>query len=313
MTLKTQKIVSAFFISAASILSFQALVYMVNLNQIVLFLKTAFWVWLYLGAMILLFFDLHFKAPGALALARKKHEAIPHRLLREFRVICSALNHRFGHYFRIIEVKTFFVYFLLPGFLFWSTVAMIYVNLGRRGIQELYAWISTAAMVAIFWYLKETFHRRKERVDSDIFVVFSVAKIYTLTLAYGAGLTLFRSYCLEPKFYALAAFAFSFLLMYQALYQHGFLKVKHLAAALGISLFMGILAHAVYIFWGYNYFSAAIFMAAFYNFFWGIYHYHLDHGLNRKVFMEILLICFTVALVVFANTNFKEQISNSCF
>lgn len=313
MTLKTQKIISVVFVSCASILSFQSLVYLVNLNQLALFLKTAIWIWLYLAAMTLLFFDLHFKIPGSLALAKKRHEAVAHRVLRSARVVFTALNHRLGHYFRVKEVKTFFVYLLLPGFLYWSTVAIIYENLGRQNIQELYAWMSTLGMIVIFWYLKEIFHRKKERVDSDIFVVFSVAKIYTLTLAYGAGLAVFRSYCLEPKLYAVAVFTVSFLLLYQALYQHGFLKAKHLANALGIALLMGALAHSVYNNWGYNYFSAAIFMAAFYNFFWGTYHYHLDHGLNRKVFFEILLICVTVALLVFANTNFKAQILGSCF
>ena len=310
---KTQKILSAFFIAGTSVFGFQILIYLVNLNQVSTFLQVAFWVWLYLCAMILLFFDLHFKAPGALALAKKRHEGVTHRFVRLSKVLATALGHRLGHYFRIKEVKAFFVYLLLPSFLYWFTVSVFYGNMGQARVQQLYAWISTGAMVAIFWYLKEAFHRKQERVDSDIFVAFSVAKIYTLTLAFGAGLELIRRYCLDPRLYAGVVFSVSFLLIYQALFQHNFLKARHLATALAIAFVMGVLGYFVYLFWSYNFFSAAIFMAAFYNFFWGTYHYHLDYGLNRKVFFEILAVCLAVAFVIFANTNFKERILGSCF
>lgn len=312
MTQKTQKKLSAFFVGCATLLGFQSLVYIVNLNQTETFLKTAFWVWLYLSAMILVFFDLHFKTLGGLALARKKHESVGHKLVRAVKIFFSALNYRLSHYFRIKEMKTFLVYLVLPSFLFWFTVAVFYSNMGRTNIQQLYAWISTLSMVVVFWYLKEVFHRKTERVDSDIFAVFSVAKIYTLTLAYSSGLVLMRRYCLQPKFYAVLIFAVSFLLIYQALFQHGLVKIKHLASALGISAVMGVAGYLIYTFWGLNYFSAAIFMAAIYNLMWGSYHYHLDHGLNRKVFFEILIICFAVAFLVFVNTNFKERILGSC-
>lgn len=313
MNHKTQKILSALFIAGASVFGFQILIYLINLNQVSFFLQVAVWVWLYLCAMILLFFDLHFKIPGALALAKKRHEAVAHRLMRFSRVFVTALNHRLGHYFRLKEVKTFFVYLLLPSSLYWSTIAVFYGNMGQTRVQQLYAWISAGAMVVIFWYLKEAFHRKRERVDSDIFVAFSVAKIYTLTLAFGAGLELIRRYCLDPALYAGVVFGVSFLLIYQALYQHNFLKHKHLAMALAIAFVMSVLGYFVYMFWNYNFFSAAIFMAAFYNFFWGTYHYHLDYGLNRKVFFEILVVCLAVAFVIFVNTNFKERILGTCF
>ncbi len=313
MTHKIQKIISALFIVGTSILGFQVLMYIINLNQPSLFLKTAVWVWLYLCAMILLFFDLHFKVPGALAVAKKRHENVSHLLLRSVKIVWTALNHRLGHYFRMQEVKAFLVYLVLPTFLFWFTAAMLYGNMGQEKIQQLYAWISTVAMGVTFWYLKEAFHRKKERVDSDIFVAFSVAKIYTLTVGFGAGLMLIRRYCLDPSLYAGIVFGISFLLVYQALYQHGFLKAKHLLSAMAIAGAMGILAYFVYVFWGFNYFSAAIFMAAFYNLFWGTYHYHLDYGLNRRIFFEILVVCLAVAFLVFVNTNFKERILGGCF
>ena len=57
-------------------------------------------------------------------------------------------------------------------------------------------------------------------MDSDIFIVLSVVKIYTAGLLFAASMAMLRSYCLEPWYFSAEVFCFTFLLIYQALYQH---------------------------------------------------------------------------------------------
>lgn len=312
MTHKKQNIFSTLIIAVASILSFQSLITIANLNQSDILFSTSIKIWFWQCLLIFFLFDLHFKNPGALSRARKMHVGLESWIERYWKIFFTALWDRIGHLRRINEIKQFIIYLILPGFLFWPTVIIIFSNLGRINIQQLYAWISTVALTVIFWYLKELFHRKSEKADSDIFIAFSVAKIYAVTITFGAGLELVRSYCLGPTYYALGVLASTFLLFYQALYLHKAVNHKTISVSFLVSAIMGILGFFVYKLWGFNFFSAAIFMSAFYNFFWGIYHFHLDHGLNKKVFFEILLICFMVAYLVFLNTNFKAKILGGC-
>jgi hypothetical protein len=66
------------------------------------------------------------------------------------------------------------------------------------------------------------------------------------------------------------------------------------------------------IFWGYNYFTGAVFLAVFYNLLWGIFHYSLDRALNFKVFLEIAVISLLLASMVFSVTNFKAKLLDGC-
>lgn len=312
MSHKQQNIFLLVLVGAASIFSFQSLIVIANLNQISLLISTAIKVWLWLCLLIFFLFDLHFKNPGALSRARQKHVSIKSQAEKYIKIFFSALWDRLSHLRKLKEVKQFLIYLLLPGFLFWPTVIIIFSNLGRLNIQQLYAWVSTIAFAVVFWYLKESLHRKKEKVDSDIFIAYSVAKIYAVTITFGAGMELLRSYCLAPEYFAVVVLASTFLLFYQALYLHKAVNLKSLSVTLLVSLFMGGIGFFVYKLWGFNFFSGAIFMSAFYNFFWGTYHFHLDHGLNKKAFLEILLICFMVAYLVFLNTNFNARILDGC-
>ena len=312
MTLKRQKIISLVFIVLSLILSLQSLIYIVNLNQIVTFLHLALWIWIYLWVVIFLLYDLHFKNPGALARAKFRHESVTHWFSRSVKITISAFWERISHLRKWQEVRQYLNYLLLPGFIFWATVGIFYVSLGQVKLQEIYALLSTIALGLHYWYLKETFFRHKEVVDEDVFVAMSVVKIYGIALVYAASFVLTRRYCLEPHYFVTAVFCFSFLLIYQALFQHNLIKINTIITTIAISAVLGVLAYFVYINWGYNYLTAAIFLAAFYNLFWATYHYHLDKTLTAKAFFEIFLICMLVAFLVLSNTNFKARILDGC-
>ena len=140
----------------------------------------------------------------------------------------------------------------------------------------------------------------------------TVVKIYASATVYAAMLAMVRHYCLEPYFIVLGVFCLTFLLIYQALYQHRLTGAKDLAIALGIALLMACLGFGTLLFWGYNYFTAAIFLTVCYNFFWGIFHYHLDRSLTWVAFWEILVISLMIASLVLSVTNFRARILDGC-
>src|SRR5205085_5288172 len=120
------------------------------------------------------------------------------------------------------------------------------------------------------------------------------------------------NFCLNEFYFVFGVLALTFLLIYQALFQHRLVSIKNLAVTFLISLVLSLVAFWVVIFWGFNYFTAAVFLTAFYNLFWGVFHYHLEHSLTWKAFWEIFVISIIVVLMLFGATNFKARIYNGC-
>ncbi len=312
MQARTQKIISSLLLGLVVILGFQALIYILNLNQAGLFFRSAFYIWLYLMFYIALVYDLHFKTRGNWSRAALKHQDVAGIASRKIKIFFSALSERVQHLGKIAFLRHWLNYLILPTLVFWGTVGVFYVNFGFYKIQQITAILSSVALLLNFYFLKEVFIRQKIKVDPDIFITLSVVKIYAVTLVYAASLSLVRHYCLDPKYFALGIFTLTFLLIYQALFQHDFINSKNLGISLVISLVLAVAGYFLVIFWGYNYFTGAVFLAVFYNLLWGIFHYSLDRMLNVKVFLEIAIISLILASMVFGVTNFKAQLLDGC-
>lgn len=312
MTLKTQKIISTILVSTQVILSLQALIYILNLNQINIFLHLSLWVWILLAVLMAFWYDLHFKNPGSLARAKKRHENVTHWLGRTLKIWFTAFWDRIEHFRRWKYFKHWQNYLLLPGMTFWATVTLFYLNFGQFKPQQIFALFSSAALIVTYWYLKEIFHRRKDAVDEDIFIALSVIKIYTIVILYSAGMGLMRYFCLSPMLFTLLIFSLTFLLVYQALFQNSLIKPVNLAWTLLIAAVVSAAGYFVYVYWGYNYYTAGILLAAFYNLLWTSFHYYLDHSLTKRAFWEILAISLLIAFMILQVTNFKARILGAC-
>ena len=312
MHIRTQKIITSVLIAISALGGFEALIYILNLNQTDTYVRVAIWIFAYLMLMIVLLFDLHIKHPGSLNRARQKHAHLPETLSRNTKVLFSALWDRFEHLRSWKYIKQWLHFLLLPAIIFWATVTLFYINLGDLKIQQLLAVQSALALVLDYWFLKESFQRGKELADQDIFVILSMIKIYAIALAYAAALAFLRYYCLNPLYFSLEVFCYTFLLIFQALYLHRRAGGKNMAIALLIAVVMGVLGQGVYLWWGYNYFTAAVFMAAVYNLMWGTFHYHIDHALTWRAFWEILIISGLVVYMLLSVTNFSARISSGC-
>ncbi len=312
MTNKTQKIIAVSLIAIVVFGGFEALIYILNLNQPVIYLQTALWIFLYLLFNIVFFFDLHFKTPGSWQRAKTKHQNLAKGLGRFIKTVFSAFWDRFEHLRELEYLKRWIYFLLLPGFIFWASVSLFYSNFGFYKNQQIIALFSGVALVVYYSYIKEIFNRKKEVVDSDIFIVLSVIKIYTAGVLFAASMAMLRSYCLQPLYFSAEVFCYTFLLIYQALYQHRKANGATTAQALIISLVMAVIGQLVYVYWGFNYFTAAVFLTACYNFFWGVFHYHLDRALTWRAFLEILIISLIMGGMVISVTNFNARLLDSC-
>ncbi len=312
MTLKSQKIICCLLIALVVVGGFEALIYILNLNQPAIYLQTAFWIFAYLVFEIVFLHDLHVKTSGHLSRARLEHARVKQKPLRFIKVLGSAFYGRFHHLRKWGYIKQWLGFLLLPSFIFWSTISLFYVNFGDVKVQQLLALFSSLALILDYWFLKEAFLRGREVADNDIFVVLSMIKIYAAAMLYAAALSILRYYCLNPWYFTAEVFCFTFLLVYQALYHHRRAGIKNISVALGIAAIMAAAGFMVYIWWGYNYFTAAVFLAALYNLMWGVFHYRLDKALTWHAFWEILLVSIIVSGMVFSVTNFKARISDEC-
>lgn len=308
MNPKTHKILSSVFVACLALGGLGALMLLVNLNQLEIFSVTAFKVWLAFCVFVVLFYDLHFKSGGNW----KKIISDPEYSGKLYRALSRAFYERVKHLHSWHFLHLWANYLLLPSFIFWSTATLLYVNMGYYKFQAVIILLSSAALVVNYWYLKEVFYRKKEQVDTDIFIKMSVVKIYASCATYGASVVLIRRFCLEWQLLALGVFALTFFLIYQALFQHRLIYLRNLLWTILISFIMAAISFGVLKFWGYNYFTAAVFMTICYNLMWGAFHYHLDKALTRRALLEILVISLVLGYMIFEITNFKARLLDGC-
>jgi len=293
MNTKKQKIISTTLVFLATAFCFWGLLQIVNANQIGIYLRTAFYLWIFIWLFIAFLFDLHFKKPG-------------------IKFLEAAFMERFEHFFTWESFSRAAHYLFIPSFIFWSSAVIFYLELAHYQTQNIVAVVSAIALTVDFYYIKEVFSRQKELADPDIFAALSVVKIYSIALCFAAAMGLMRSFCLPAQWFFGAIFALSFLHIYLALYGHRLVELNHIIADVLISAVLGLAGYFIYILWNYNFITASIFFAAIYNLFWGVYHYHLDRSLTQKAFWEILIVCLIIAYMVISVTNFRGQILGTC-
>lgn len=311
MTHKTQKIITTGFIAFASFFGFEALVYILNLNQSKIFFATAFWISVYLILMMFLLFDLHFRTTLGLS-EQHKQGKFQGTLKISTKKLYLALVERFEYLLSWKHFSIYLHYAILPGLIFWSTVAIFYFNLGQDRIQQMFILLSSLALTANFWFLKESFYRKSQVVEKDIFIPMATLKIYGSLVVYAAINVFVRRYCLDTYIFQSLIFLSTFALIYQALFQHRATNLKNLLITVFISVVMSVFGWYVLSVWGYNYFTGAAFLTVLYNLCWGIFHYYIDKKITLAALIEILIISGIIASLIFSVTNFKARITGDC-
>lgn len=272
----------------------EALHLMLRAYQLYIFFFTALAIWLFLVAMQTFIFDLHIKR-----IERDEYLS---------KNIWEALKKRF-RYLRNVKHWIYYQnYLILPGYIFWGTVAVMFLNPFNNILQQAWILLSSLGMTIVFWYLKTVFynHRATTRLQKQhIFLV----KIYASFLAYTGSFGLLRYYGYDSELFAIVVFCLTFFLLHQAMFQHHFIGFDTLKFLIFISGLMGIFGFLVYLYWPVNYFTGALVLTAIYNTIWNlIHHKFMEKNLTRLLVYEYFAVLFLILVIVFSITNFGERI-----
>src|SRR5207253_2431219 len=112
----------------------------------------------------------------------------------------------------------------------------------------------------------------------------------------------------DANFLVSAVLTLTFLLVYQALFQHGLLNFMVFLCVIVIALTVAIVSVWVYHNWSTEYFTAGLVMLAVYNTLWGILHHYLEKTLTRKIVLEYLAMMVLIISLVFAGHNFNQRV-----
>jgi len=290
-----QRVISVIAISIISFVGFEALVYVNNLYQPIIYIKLAGFIYLILLIWLSFLFDVHFKLPT-----------------QGSNGFLEALGRRFHYMISWMHFRHFVNYLILPGIIYWGTVILVGINFGHEKLQQFIVVVSALALVASYSMFKEIFHVKKTPIENRHFLVLSYVKLYAAWLVYSAALGIVWFYCFPANIFYFVVYFVTFVLLYQALFQFNKLNFRNILRIAFISFVVTLASYFVYIYWNVNYFTAGLFLLAIYNFLWQLLFHILNKSLSREVFFQNFAIFFLIMVMVFGATNFNAKIDR-CF
>lgn len=295
MTLRQEKIFSVIWVAAGELVCFEVLAYILNLNQLSVYINLAFAVSIYMTIRTAFYYDLHFKVRGQLGSS-----------------IVSYARNRLHHFMHWETLRHWISCMGTPTLLYWATVAIIFLNFNRIAVQQLFIVISTLAFSFFFWHLKEIYSNRGEEMKESAHVIFQAIKLYSAFTIFLASLGLVQYFCLSYWSLGPIIFGGIYTLMYQSLFHMQKINPKSVVALGVIALIISLVSGLVFLYWGLSYTTGALFLMGIYNFFWGLYYYFLRGRLSWSVFWEFLLVTILICSLCLGMTNFKSRILPYC-
>ena len=308
-----QKFVIVVLAVAASFFGFEAAGRAIDAYQLRNFFEISLYVYLFLLFMQIFVFDLHLRPARSIA-----------GLERSF---FAALRNRFHYMGERNHFLHFQNYLILPGVIYWATIAILFLNPFAETIKQTWITLSSLALGLSFWYLKTVFYAHHDAARTVRKAIF-MAKLYASYLAFAAAFGITRYFApVSPESIALSPvahadkfalgspwlfvfiFSISFLLFYQALFQHHAVDFNMLKFLFFTSIGLGVLGYFLFYYWNANYFSGALVLTAVYNTIWGIVHHkYIDKNLTRDLVYEYLAVLFVILVILIGSTNFGERI-----
>lgn len=299
MNEQKQKYLSTLITSGVAFLGFEALSYIVGIYQ----LKTAVLVSLYVYAFhifwLTFLFDLHLKKRGVWAEVKVSFQGIE--------LFFEAFKRRVEHVRKWEYLRHYQNYLVLPGIIYWSTVALMFLNPFQNEFKQLLVITASFCMSVAYWFMKEHVSRKLEAHDSWIKVL-SLVKLFAAFLIYSAIIGIATRFGYDAYFLLYSIFVVTFLLVYQALFQHKLLTFQIFLWIIIIALILGIVSVLVYSNWNTEYFTAGLVLLAVYNCLWGILHHHLDRTLSRRLVFEYVVMMLFVVSFLLASHNFDQRV-----
>ncbi|MDP4001229.1 MAG: hypothetical protein Q8P83_03235 [bacterium] len=299
MTEIKHKILSTFIVTAISYLGLQVLVYFASIFQLGIYFQVALWIYAFLVFWLLFIFDVHLRNRGILALLRLKHNGP--------RLVWEALKKRVEHVFNWHHFSHLLAFLVLPSIIFWTTVILVSLNPFREQIKQILIVISIVNLGVAYWYFTERFSKKLEIHDLGLKVL-NLVKLYTAYLGFATVLGLTWYFGLGEDFLLPGLFALTFLILYQALFQHRLLRLRSEIYALGIAGTSALVGLWLSVNWNIQYLTGGIVILAVYNALWGMLHHYLDRTLTKKLVGEYLLMLIVIFSILFATHNFGARV-----
>jgi hypothetical protein len=289
---KSHKLISVLVISIISFAGLESLVYINNLYQPQFYIMMSGYFYLFLILWLHFLFDLHFKDPDHL----------------DAQTLLKTIYRRFKHFLVWENFRYFQNFLILPGILYWGSIILIGINFGHLKLQHFIAAATSIALIVAYSLFKEVFHQKQAPIQNNHFVILTYLKIYAAWLIYAASLGIVWYYCFKPWVFYLVVFIVTLMLLYQALFQFCKITLQNLGYAVLVSIGLSVVSYFVYQYWNVNYFSAGLFLMAFYNFLWNILYHQIKKTLTLKTIFEQLAVFALIVVMVFGVTNFRSKI-----
>ena len=295
-----EKYLSNLIVTLGAFLGFEAISYAIGIYQLKQSMYLAFYIYAFHIFWLTFLFDLHFKKRGVLAYARMNHTGM--------KMFWEALKDRLAHIRKWEYIRHYQNYLVLPGTLYWSVVILLFLNPFKDGLKQIIILSATFAMSVAYWYMKEHVSRQLEHQEVWIKVL-AVVKLFAAFLIYSAILGVTFNYAYDASFLLSCVFTLTFLLVYQALFQHRLLNFEIFVWIIIIGFAMAVVSYWVYQNWNTQYFSGGLVLLAVYNMLWGILHNYLDKTLTRKIVFEYFIMMVLIISVLLASHNFNQRIN----
>lgn len=294
-----QKFLSTLIVSLGAFLGFEALSYLLGIYQLKSLILVSIYIYAFHLFWLTFLFDLHLRKRGVLAQARVNHKG--------FKMLWEALKERTEHVFNWQYFRHYQNYLILPGLIYWSAVILLFLNPFREPLKQVIVVTSSIAMTVTYWYMKEHFSHKLESHQFGIKIL-ALVKLYTAFLLYSAVLGIMWYLGFDARFLLVAVFLLTFLLVYQALFQHDLLSFQIYFLLLGMAAVVSIISLWVYDYWKINYFTGGLVMLTAYNMLWGLLHHYLDHSLSKKVVFEYVLMTVLILSMLISGHDFGPRI-----
>jgi hypothetical protein len=293
------KITSVIIATVATYFGFQSLELILGIYQVETYFVVAWYVYAFHVFWLVFIFDLHFKTHGHFERARMRFQGLA--------VFWDAFKSRTRHLYHWIYIRKYLNYLLLPTIFYWSVILLMYLNPFHELFKDGLIIASTAALAVTYWYFKEAFSRHMEVHEAGLKVL-NLVKLLAAYLVFASLFAVGWYYGVSRSSMMAAAFVLTFLLAYQALYQHRLLTSHVYPAMLMLGSITALSFGVVYLNWGYNYYTAALIVSVAYNLCWGVLHRYLDRTLTRKLLWEYVFMFVVVVSFILATHDFKGRI-----
>src|SRR3989344_2441594 len=217
MSESKHKFLSTLIVSIGAFLGFEALSFIAGIYQIKTYVYVSFYIYFFHVFWLTFIFDLHSKKRSVVG-AYLSGE-LSQSLMKQ--AIADRLEHiKSWHYLR--HFQNFLV---LPGVIYWAVVILLFLNPFNEPIKQLIVVSSSLAMSLAYCHFKDFFRRKLEMREFGVKIL-ALVKLYAAFLIFAATLGVVSYFGMDWTLLVLGIFCLTFILVYQALFQHRLLSVS---------------------------------------------------------------------------------------